>query len=91
MAKVHEYFVPYHSYLMLDLLDGEDRMSVWEKRTIKSSSSGKTTEDKHSVRDNSPSKERRQSNMKTPTKPSGKGDSKIMNTQELMRDNPVIT
>ena len=92
MARVHEDYIPFHSYLMIDLLeDGEDRMSVWERRTIKSSSSGKTTEDKHSVRDISPSKEQGQSNMKTPIKSSGKGDSRVMNTQDLMMDNPVIT
>ena len=51
MAWAHEHFRPYYHELVVDLLEeGEDRMSVWEKRTMKSSSSGKTTEDAKSER-----------------------------------------
>ena len=70
MARVHESFIPYYNDLVNDLLEeGEDRMSVWDKRKMKSSSSGKTTEDTTSNKNKSP--ERNQGNiipMRTPNR-----------------------
>ena len=86
MARVHENFVPYHNDLVLDLLEeGEDRMIVWEKRTMKTSSSGKTTEEAASNRGYSPKKDRKGTLVNTPVK------GRVQETQTIIRDNPVIT
>jgi hypothetical protein len=81
MARVHEEYVPYHHDLVIDLLEeGEDRMSVWEKRTMGTTSSGKTTEEASSHRYPSPGKVQ----TKTPSRTSGRGngndDRRIPNT-----------
>jgi len=87
MARAHERFRPYYHDLVVDLLEeeeGEDRLSVWEKRTMKSSSSGKTTEDSRSTKEKSPPKVR---NPRTPEQ----RNIHAASSQSLMRDNPVVS